>query len=303
MHGAQIVAPGDPYRSVLYYRISKLGHGRMPQFGSQVVDPAGTQLLHDWIASLPPIADDPAASSVERQRAAEKRALESLAGVTDAGEAVGAALDLLLASPSSALQLLEAMEENRLAPPIREIALNRGTTHPDPTIRDLFERFVPEEQRTKRLGTVIQPEAILAQTGDATRGRQLFLEAAGVQCRNCHKVGDQGKQLGPDLTTIGRKLDRPRLLESILQPSLAIEPQFATYLVETTDGLVHSGLLVRRTDAEIVLKGADGKEIQVPAREVERFAPQQKSLMPDLLLQEMTAEQVADLLSFLSSLK
>ena len=33
--GAEIIAPGDPYRSVLYYRISKLGHGRMPQFGSQ----------------------------------------------------------------------------------------------------------------------------------------------------------------------------------------------------------------------------------------------------------------------------
>jgi putative heme-binding domain-containing protein len=124
-----------------------------------------------------------------------------------------------------------------------------------------------------------------------------------VQCRNCHKIGDAGKPLGPDLTTIGKKFDRTKLLESILQPSLAIEPQFATYLVETSDGLVHSGLLVRRTETDVVLKSAEGKEISTPAADVVRFAVQQKSLMPDLLLQEMTAQQVADLLEYLSGLK
>jgi putative heme-binding domain-containing protein len=146
-------------------------------------------------------------------------------------------------------------------------------------------------------------EAILALTGDAARGRQLFLEAAGVQCKNCHKLGDAGKALGPDLTTIGKKLDRAKLLESILQPSLTIDPQFATYLVETESGLVHTGLLVRRTDAEVVLKSADGKELSIPAADISRLAPQQKSLMPDLLLQEMTAQQVADLLELLAGLK
>jgi putative heme-binding domain-containing protein len=109
--------------------------------------------------------------------------------------------------------------------------------------------------------------------------------------------------VGPDLTTIGKKLDRTKLLESILQPSLAIDPQYATWLVETTDGLVHSGLLVRRSDAEVVLKPADGKEVRVAADEINRLAPQQKSLMPDLLLQELTAQQVADILEYLSSLR
>ena len=56
---AQIVAPGDPYRSVLYYRMSKLGHGRMPQFGSQVVDRRGMWLIHDWIATLPRTPENP----------------------------------------------------------------------------------------------------------------------------------------------------------------------------------------------------------------------------------------------------
>ena len=303
IHGAQIVAPGDPYRSILYYRISKLGHGRMPQFGSQVVDPRGTLLIHDWIAGLPPNSEDPARPAVQQLRAEERAALDMLAMEKEVGNATSFALDKLLASPSGSLQLLAAIDANRLAESVRQLAISRGAGHSDPTIRDLFERFLPEQQRTKRLGTAVQPEAIFALAGDAQRGRQLYLEAAGVQCKNCHKIGEAGKQLGPDLTTIGKKLDRPKLLESILQPSLAIEPQYAAWLVETTDGLVHTGLLVRRTHTEVLLKTADGKELQIPTAGIERLAPQQKSLMPDLLVQEMTAQQVADLIEFLGQLR
>jgi putative heme-binding domain-containing protein len=300
---AQIVAPGDPYRSVLYYRISKLGHGRMPQFGSQVVDRRGVTLLRHWISSLPPAANDSPAATVHRLRAQERAALDSLSAAESPSDAVNVSLDSLMSSPSGAMRLIESVEFNYLASNIRAVVLSRGTTHPEPIVRDLFERFIPEEQRVKRLGTVIQPEAILALRGDTSRGRQLFVEAAGVQCRNCHRLGEQGKALGPDLTTIGKKLDRAKLLESILQPSLSIEPQFATYLVETTDGVVQAGLLVRRTDAEVVLKLADGKELSIRVADIERFAPQQKSLMPDLLLQELTAQQVADLLELLSGQK
>jgi putative heme-binding domain-containing protein len=89
----------------------------------------------------------------------------------------------------------------------------------------------------------------------------------------------------------------------MLEPSKTIDPQFVPYMVERSDGQVLSGLLVRQTEAEVVLRHADGKEIHIPAAEVERFSPQQKSLMPDLLLRDMTAEQVADLLEFLASLR
>src|SRR5262249_46273442 len=51
--GAQILAPGDPYRSVLYYRMAKLGGGRMPHIGSSVVDERGLRLIHVWIGGLP----------------------------------------------------------------------------------------------------------------------------------------------------------------------------------------------------------------------------------------------------------
>ncbi len=51
---SRLVVPGDPYRSVLYYRIATSGAGHMPMLGSRTVDPAGVRVVHDWIRSLDP---------------------------------------------------------------------------------------------------------------------------------------------------------------------------------------------------------------------------------------------------------
>jgi putative heme-binding domain-containing protein len=92
-------------------------------------------------------------------------------------------------------------------------------------------------------------------------------------------------------------------LESILEPSKFVDPKYVTYLVETNDGKVLTGLLASKNDKEIVLKMAGDKEARVPASHVATLAPQQKSLMPELLLRDVTLEQAADLLEFLAGLK
>ena len=76
-----------------------------------------------------------------------------------------------------------------------------------------------------------------------------------------------------------------------------------TYLVETKDGRLLTGLLVTKDANEIVLNDAQNKIIRIPSEQVEQLVPQGKSLMPELLLRDMTAPQVADLLEYLSSLK
>jgi putative heme-binding domain-containing protein len=295
MLGAEIVAPGDPYRSVLYYRMSKLGHGRMPQFGSNVVDSDGQRLMREWIWSL---------------KQPDQRSEEPY--VTRLGHVLGFELrqdenDLadLLGSPGNALLLADTLQAWSRLPDKDHLkaAIARGCSHDDPAIRDLFERFIPEEQRLQRLGGSIKAAEILSLQGDGARGKAIFFESAGVQCKNCHKIGELGQSLGPDLTQIGKKLDKPKLLENILEPSKTIEPQYVSHLVETKAGEVVSGLLVRRTDAEVVLKKADGKEASFVTAEIERSVPQQKSLMPELLLRDMTAQQAADLLEFLVELK
>jgi putative heme-binding domain-containing protein len=116
-------------------------------------------------------------------------------------------------------------------------------------------------------------------------------------------VGDLGENVGPDLTKIGAKHNKAALLDQILEPSKTIEPPYIAHLIETKDGRVSSGLLVERTNEAVVLKDAQGKTSKVPLAEIDRFVPQSRSLMPELLLRDLTAQQVADLLEFLASLR
>jgi putative heme-binding domain-containing protein len=304
IHAAHVLAPGDPYRSVLLYRMSKLGGGRMPHIGSTEVDQAGTKLIHDWVHQLPRDSTNDIAGhdSTMKLRANEATALERLQ--QSASPAVQAELvDQLLASTSGALMLLISIDDKQLPNSIASTAIERANRHSESSIRDLFERFLPAERRVKRLGSSIAPRQILSLNGDASRGRKLFFETSGVSCKNCHRVQKDGKEVGPELTSIGKKLTRGQLLESILEPSKQIDPKFVTYLVETVDGQLLTGLLVSKTIDEVVLKDAQDKQIRIPNSNIEQLVPQRQSLMPELLLRDLTAQQVADLVEYLSSLK
>jgi putative heme-binding domain-containing protein len=299
---ARVIAPHDPYRSVLFYRIAKRGPGRMPRIGSDEVDETGLNLIHDWIARLP---GSGVVSQTSVRHAAETAA--SIDRLRKAGKASGedlrSQIDSLLAATSIALRLMRAVDEGDLPANVREAVVERATHSESAEVRDLFERFLPEEKRVKRLGNVIRPETILALKGDVARGRKFFFEGPGVQCRNCHRIGGEGTEVGPDLDRIGKKYDRAAILDNILFPSKQIDEKYLTYLIETKQGRVYTGLLVNKNANKVVLKDVNNKRIEVTAGEIELLTPQQKSLMPDLLLRDLTAEQVADLTAFLSSLK
>ena len=341
--GGQLLAPADPYRSILYYRISKMGRGRMPHIGSDLVDPQGTKLIHDWIRQLPVHKDDLAAvdrlrsldeqTNLDREARETRRRLRQLARdvarenerleptdedwvaaherrVKEIADAAknrvndrAGTIRSLLAGPATALVLARSMDSKPLPPAIEKQVLAAVVAHEDGQVRDVFERFVPASQRVERLGTVFDPAALLARPGDAARGKQIFFDLAGVQCKNCHRVGEVGGTVGPELDHVGKKLNRAQLLESLVEPSKTIDPKYTVYLLETTGGKTFSGQLVERTAEGVVLKDAEGKLIEVAAGDVEKMSPQSRSLMPDQLLRDMTAQQAADLLEYLESLK
>jgi putative heme-binding domain-containing protein len=93
---------------------------------------------------------------------------------------------------------------------------------------------------------VIDPAEILALGGNVEAGRKIFFEAEGVRCRNCHQIRDKGTPLGPDLSQIGKQNTPAQLLEAMLDPSKKIDPKYLAYVVETTDGRIHTGLLVEK---------------------------------------------------------
>lgn len=303
IHAAQVVAPGDPFRSVLLYRMAKLGGGRMPHIGSMEIDHEGVRLIHDWVERLPRDATKEAAANeaAAKLRAEETAELALLIG-SDASK-LPQTIDRLLSSTSGALQLLRKIDQSKLPAPITSLIVEKATRHSDVSIRDLFERFLPPEQRIKRLGSVVQAPQILSLPGDSERGKRVFFETSGVSCKNCHRIQKEGKEVGPELTTIGKKLTRAQLLESILEPSKLIEPKYVTHLVETDDGRILTGLLLSKDDNEVVLRDAQDKVSRIPTKQIEQLVPQRQSLMPDLLFRDMTAQQVADLLEYLGSLK
>jgi putative heme-binding domain-containing protein len=299
---AQILAPGDPLRSTILYRAAKLGPGRMPRIGSEVVDDFGVQLLHDWIASLPQ-SRDPASGGISAEASAATALVALTEHASPSLEEQQRLIDQLLATTRGAISAMLTIDRGKFRAEIRQAVVARGTASADSHVRDLFEKYLPEEQRPKRLGSVIQPSAILALSGDQDRGRQLFFNTAGVQCRNCHQIQQQGTAVGPDLSQVGKKYDRAKLLENILSPSREIDPKFVVHMAETKDGRLHSGLLVERTEQAVVLKDAKNQIIRLAANEIEQLTSQQQSLMPDLLLRDLTAQQVADLIAFLSALR
>ncbi len=324
----QLLAPGDPYRSILYYRIAKMGRGRMPHIGSDLVDVPGTKLIHDWIRQLPVHKDEFAAverlraldeqTNLDREARENRRRLRQLARdiareserlePTDEDRAQAPkrrereladaaknratdrinTINQLLSAPASALVLARSMDTKPLPPVIEQQTLAAVAALTDSQVRDLFERFLPPEQRFERLGTAFDAAALLARPGDSERGKAIFFQLSGVQCKNCHRIGETGGSIGPELDHVGKKLNRAQLLESLVEPSKTIDPKFTVYLVETTAGQTYSGQLVERTAEQIVLKDAEGKIIPVPAGEVEKVSQLTKSLMPDQLLRDLS---------------
>ncbi len=294
---ARLLASGDPFRSVVYYRISKTGPGRMPHIGSEIVDSRGVEVIHDWIRSLPPKSDnaDP--------HKGEKAALDVVLAIKGNGAAKDPALQQLLSSTPGAMMLARALDHKLVAADSRKAVIAVAAAHPDTQIRDLFDRFLPADQRVKRLGTAIVPQAILAHKGDVDAGRTVFFKTAGVQCGVCHKIGDTGGAVGPDLSQIGKKLDRAKILESILDPSKDIEPAYVSHAVRLNDGRIVVGLIISRNAKEIVMRDAQAKDYRFAAGDVESVTPQRQSLMPEQLLRDLTAQQAVDLVDFLASLK
>ncbi|MEO8272340.1 MAG: hypothetical protein ABI557_21710, partial [Aureliella sp.] len=279
---ARVVAPGEPFRSVLLYRMSKLGGGRMPRLGASETDYEGVELIADWIAGMPPTESEETYDGValHSQHAGALDALRSAV----AGSQQANLIDDLLKSTSGALALQRALVTKSLEPATTTLAIQNAAKHSDERVRDLFEQFLPPSQRVKRLGNQVQPDSILAMSGDALRGSQLFFETASVNCQSCHRITGIGKDLGPDLSLIGSKLTPPQILESILEPSKTIDPKYLTHLIATQDGQILSGILLLQDDQQVVLLNEKNEEIRIPANSIEQCKPQSISMMPDQLV-------------------
>ena len=130
----------------------------------------------------------------------------------------------------------------------------------------------------------------------AARGGAVFTKA---QCVKCHRFGDQGESVGPDLTTAFSRFTKKEVLESIVYPSAVISSQYTAKIIKTVDGKVLTGLITPGQAGEVIVLQANGEKTSVKQSEIESSKPSRVSSMPEGALEPLTLEEIADLFAYL----
>ncbi|QIF04365.1 PVC-type heme-binding CxxCH protein [Roseimicrobium sp. ORNL1] len=138
--------------------------------------------------------------------------------------------------------------------------------------------------------------------GRADEGKKNFAMGKGT-CLACHKVGDVGRALGPDLTKIGAIRTERDLLESIMFPSNTLARDYEAHAIETSDGQNLMGLIRSHTAEGLLLVDLAGQEKSVPHASIVANTTLTTSLMPLGLDGTMTEQELCDLVAWLRSLK
>ncbi len=142
-------------------------------------------------------------------------------------------------------------------------------------------------------------DALLAgvRGGDHVRGQMLFNNPKAA-CNACHAIGYKGGRIGPDLTSIGQIRSERDLLEAIVFPNASFARGFESVVVTTTAGEAVTGVLKSEGDA-LVLVLVDGQERSIPRADVADMQPGMISLMPAGFAEQLSRQELADLLAFL----
>jgi putative heme-binding domain-containing protein len=134
--------------------------------------------------------------------------------------------------------------------------------------------------------------------GNPAAGALVFEKA---NCIKCHRFGNRGESIGPDLSTVAQRFTRKEILESVLFPSQVISDQYSSKTVTTTDGKVLSGIVAPAGDTDVLVLQADGTKTQLALSQIEDMQPNKKSAMPEGLFNTLGLQEIADLFAFMNA--
>ncbi|MFN0069139.1 MAG: dehydrogenase, partial [Limisphaerales bacterium] len=155
-------------------------------------------------------------------------------------------------------------------------------------------------QQSARLDALLAE--LKALPADVRRGQAVFNSDRAV-CAACHKIGYLGGDVGPDLTSISQARGERDLLEAVVYPSLSFVRSYEPVIVATKDGEEHSGVVRRDTAEELVLATGPGAEQRLARADIAGQRPGATSVMPAGLDEQLTRQELADLLAFLKNTK
>jgi putative membrane-bound dehydrogenase-like protein len=207
------------------------------------------------------------------------------------------ALAVLLARPNRARALLEAIDAGK----IRASALTTAQqkflrTHSDKNVRELALKAFGAVKPSTRQQAIDSLMPGLGLNGDPAHGKKIYEE----RCISCHRVGNEGFALGPDLITV-KNTGKEKLLVNIVDPNREVRPEYVSYVIETKDDQSLIGLITSETTTSVTLRQAYGKEDVVNRSDIVRMQSQGQSLMPEGLEAGLTSQDAADLLDYIET--
>ncbi len=188
----------------------------------------------------------------------------------------------------AACQALEKLDRAAIKPAIDRL-LGKAffpVTRPDPKNTSQWQGYL---QR-------------VAEKADLANGRNVFMSSKLGGCAMCHRAQGIGHTAGPNLSTISNASDANYLLESLLQPSRNIAPQYQTFLIKTSDGQSRAAFELNERGGTHTYIDLAGKTFEVKIDDIVSRTTLPVSIMPEGLVGKLTDEEVRDLVAYLRSL-
>jgi putative heme-binding domain-containing protein len=198
-----------------------------------------------------------------------------------------------------AMKLLSSLDKAAALPSLRVDVVREALAKYSPGVQgkiDELESRVNIDAVTQRKR--IEELLPLMSSGDVRRGHAVF-HSSKAACSACHRLGYAGGTIGPELTRIGETRTERDLLESILYPSLSFVRSYESVLIVTDEGRTINGTIRDETPQEYILTVAADQEVRVPRDQVEVLQPGTVSIMPAGLDNQLTTQELADLVAFL----
>lgn len=207
-----------------------------------------------------------------------------------------AVMDAIFSRQNRLPMLLDALEKGTLrASSLDAIQRVQLLENAVAAVRQRAQALLPATGvRKDREAVLARYIAALAAPRDVGRGQLAFEKL----CSKCHVAQGKGFVVGPDLSVTNRKSDE-MLLADILDPSNQITVGYNSYTVVTQNGHVFSGILAAETATSVTLRRELAAEDTILRKDIEVLQALATSQMPENLEQEVSPQDVADLITYL----
>ncbi|MEO6036200.1 MAG: HEAT repeat domain-containing protein [Verrucomicrobiota bacterium] len=138
--------------------------------------------------------------------------------------------------------------------------------------------------------------------GNADAGKKIFFERPEASCVRCHKINNEGGDVGPVLTGVGSRKPREYLLESMVLPNAQIAPGFESLLLTMKDGQSFAGVFKSENEKELVINSPEDGPIKI-AKENIKTRARGNSGMVEVLGEILSRRDLRDLVEFLAASK